>query len=68
MDTVSCPHTYNSLPRTIGFVTSKMGFHDTESFHFIGDTTLPDFMALLMGKTREDVRGDCAPNWFASCL
>ncbi|CAG7694884.1 unnamed protein product [Allacma fusca] len=62
IDSTSRAHAYRSLPQSIDLMM-KLGFVDFNSYHSVAPATLNNFMAFLMGLTRNEVRNSCAPNW-----
>ncbi|CAG7679286.1 unnamed protein product, partial [Allacma fusca] len=52
-----------SLPKTMQ-ILNEMDFLSFKGFHTIEAQTLPNFFAMLMGMTKTQVRGSCAPNWY----
>ena len=69
IDTVSRSHAYRSIPETLKYM-KEMGFHDFQGYHSIGPSTLPNFMAILFGLKRTEVRETCTSSWtspFDSC-
>ncbi|CAG7831661.1 unnamed protein product, partial [Allacma fusca] len=62
IDTVSRSHAYRSLPKSIKLMT-ELGFIDFEAYHSVAPSTLTNFMAMLMGLSRAQVRGTCSKSW-----
>ena len=62
IESVSRSHLYRSLPKTVAFL-KKVGYIDFKGYHSLAPSTLPNFMAFLMGQTKLGVRESCAPDW-----
>ena len=63
-DSTSRSHAYRCIPKSLE-IMKRLGFIDFTGFHSIAPNTLSNFMALLMGMTRPEVRETCSKDWTA---
>ena len=61
-DSVSRSHAYRSLPKSMAMM-KRLDFVDFPAYHSVAPSTLTNFMALLMGMTRPEVRETCSTDW-----
>ena len=65
IDSTSRAHAYRSLPQTMRLLM-ETGFTDFKGFHSVGPSTVYNMIALLTGKTPEQLWSTCQANFKSS--